>query len=92
MGHDPIATHRILLELEVPEESQLRQDEAQQLARESFYVELYRRGAIGSGRAASLLSMDRSTFLDLLSAHGVSWFDETMDVEQEVRNAQPERG
>jgi hypothetical protein len=34
-----------------------------------------------------LLDIDRSAFLDLLSAHSVSWWDETMDVAQEARNA-----
>ena len=86
--HEP-ADRRILVELEVPEESALDQEEAQRVARESFYVELYRRGLIGSGRAAFLLGIDRSAFLDLLSAHGVSWWDDTMDVAQEARNALP---
>ncbi len=80
---------RILVELEVPAESALGHEDAQRLARESFYVELYRLGVIGSGRAAALLGMDRSAFLDLLSAHGVSWGDETMDVAREARNALP---
>lgn len=80
---------RILVELEVPAESALGHDEARRLARESFYVELYRLGLIGSGRAAALLGMDRSAFLDLLSAHGVSWWDDTMDIAQEARNALP---
>lgn len=83
------ADHRILVEVEVPAESTLGQEDARQLVRESFYVELYRLGIIGSGRAASLLGMDRSAFLDLLSAHGVSWWDDTMDVAQEARNALP---
>lgn len=80
---------RIHVELEVPAESALGHEEARQLARESFYVELYRLGLIGSGRAAALLGMDRSAFLDLLSAHGVSWWDDTMDIAQETRNALP---
>jgi predicted HTH domain antitoxin len=80
---------RIMVELEVPAESALGHDDARQLARESFYVELYRLGMIGSGRASALLGLDRSTFLDLLSAHGVSWWDETMDVAEDARNALP---
>lgn len=83
------AENRILVELEVPAESALGREEAERVARESFYVELYRRGAIGSGRAAALLSIDRSAFLDLLSAHGVSWLDDTMDIAAEMRNALP---
>ena len=89
MSQYPPDTQRVSLEIAVPEESHLGQDEARQLARESFYIELYRRGAIGSGRAAALLNIERSAFLDLLAAHGVSWFDETIDIEQEARNAQP---
>lgn len=80
---------RILVEIEVPAESTLGSEEAQRLARESFYIELYRLGVIGSARAAALLDMDRSAFLDLLSARGVSWWDDTMDAAQEMRNALP---
>ena len=83
------AEQRILVELEVPAESALGDEEARRVARESFYVELYRLGVIGSGRAAALLGIDRSAFLDLLSAHGVSWWDDTMNVAQEARNALP---
>ena len=52
-------------------------------------MELYRLGVIGSGRGAALLGLGRSAFLDLLSAHGVSWWDDTMDAAQEARNAIP---
>lgn len=82
---------RILVELAIPAESSLGREEALRVARESYYVELYRLGVIGSGRAAALLGVDRSTFLDLLSAHGVSWWDDSMDVAQEERNALAER-
>lgn len=77
----------ISVELDVPADSALDRDEAQRVARESFYLELYRRGDIGSGRAAALLGMDRVTFLDLASERGVSWWDETMDIAQELGNA-----
>lgn len=86
---DQPTDERILVELAVPAESALEADEARRLARESFYVELYRLGVIGSGRAAALLGMERYAFLDLLSAHGVSWWDDTMDLAQETRNALP---
>jgi hypothetical protein len=88
-SQDQSTSQRILVELDVPAESALGQEEARRVARESFYVELYRLGVIGSGRAAALLGIDRSAFLDLLSAHGVSWWDDTMDVAQEARNALP---
>ncbi len=80
---------RILVEIAIPAESSLGREEASRVARESFYIELYRLGVIGSGRAATLLGVDRSAFLDLLSAHGVSWWDDSMDVAQEERNALP---
>lgn len=85
----PPPGERIVVELEIPAESSLDRETALRLARESFYVELYRRGAIGSGRASALLGVDRSAFLDLLSAHGVSWWDGGLDVAQEERNALP---
>jgi predicted HTH domain antitoxin len=80
---------RILVELDVPAESALNEEQAQRVARESFYIELYRLGIIGSGRGAALLGVDRSAFLDLVSARGVSWWDDTMDQAQEARNALP---
>ena len=83
------AEQRILVELAVPAESALGDEEARSVARESFYVELFRLGLIGSGRAAALLGVNRSAFLDILSTHGVSWWDETMDVAQDARNAIP---
>ena len=83
------ADQRILVELDVPAESSLGEVEARRVARESFYVELYRLGLIGSGRAAALLGINRSAFLDLLSAHGISWWDDDIDVAQEARNAIP---
>lgn len=87
--HNQAADERILVELEVPAESSLNHEAALRLARESFYVELYRLGLIGSGRASALLGLDRSAFLDVVSAHGISWWDDSLDVSQEERNALP---
>lgn len=87
--HNQAPDERILVELAVPAESSLNHEAALRLARESFYVELYRLGLIGSGRASSLLGMDRSAFLDVVSSHGVSWWDDALDVGQEERNALP---
>lgn len=92
MGQPVPTTHQLTVELDVPTDIALDLASIRQLARESFYLELYRRGEIGSGRAASLLGIDRSTFLDLLSMHGISWFDDTMDVVQEARNARSSSG
>jgi predicted HTH domain antitoxin len=80
---------RVQVDIEIPPDIVLPQGDMQQLVRESAYIELYRRGLIGSGYAAAQLDMERSAFLDLLSAHGVSWLDDTMDVVQEAKNAQP---
>jgi predicted HTH domain antitoxin len=83
------SSRHVLVDIEVPADVPLGQTDMQQLVRESAYIELYQRGVIGSGQAAALLGLDRSAFLDLLSAHGVSWLDDTMDVAQEAKNAQP---
>ncbi|MGH2487370.1 MAG: UPF0175 family protein [Ktedonobacterales bacterium] len=83
------ADQRIVVELDVPAESALGEEQAQRVARESFYIELYRLGVIGSGRGAALLGVDRPAFLDLVSARGVSWWDDTMDLAQEASNALP---
>lgn len=83
----PLSNH-VLVDIELPTDVSIGQNDMQQIVRESTYIELYRRGLIGSGQAAALLGRDRSAFLDLLSEYGVSWFDETMDVAQEARNAQ----
>jgi predicted HTH domain antitoxin len=87
------SSRHVLVDIEVPADVPLGQTDMQQLVRASAYIELYRelyrRGVIGSGQAAALLGLDRSAFLDLLSAHGVSWLDDTMDVAQEAKNAQP---
>ena len=85
--HKQPPDERIIVELAVPSESSLDHGAALRLARESFYVELYRLGLIGSGRASVLLGIDRSAFLDVVSAHGVSWWDDSLDPAQEERNA-----
>jgi predicted HTH domain antitoxin len=56
-----------------------------QMAQESFLVRLYQLGLVSSGRAAEVLHVSRREFLDLLSAHGVSLFDDDTDIEAEAR-------
>ena len=44
-------------------------------ARELIVLELYRRGAISSGRAAELLGMERFAFIRHASSLGIPFFD-----------------
>ena len=49
----------------------------EQAAREMIVLELYRRGAISSGKAAELLGTSRLAFLQLASRLGIPFFDMT---------------
>ncbi len=62
-------------------------DEVNRLAREALYVRLYQLGRLSSGEAGQLLGMTRSDFLDLLGAYGVSYFDDTTDLAEDLRHA-----
>jgi predicted HTH domain antitoxin len=79
------------LVIEYPDDvlNTIDEEQLSELAREAFYVKLYEQGLLSSGRAANLLGMPRSEFLDLLGRYGVSFFDESRDLAAEVRNAQP---
>jgi predicted HTH domain antitoxin len=59
--------------------------ELEKLAQEAFLVRLDERGQLASGRAATLLHLSRREFLDLLGRHGVSVFDEEVDLQAEAR-------
>jgi predicted HTH domain antitoxin len=48
-------------------------------ARELIVLELYRRGAISSGKAAQLLSMDRVAFIQYAGRLGIPFFSMTDD-------------
>jgi predicted HTH domain antitoxin len=48
-------------------------------AREMIVLELYRRGAVSSGKAAQLLSMERRDFIQYASRLGIAFFDMTED-------------
>ncbi len=50
-----------------------------QSARELMTLELYRRGAISSGKAAKLLEMGRGEFIRYASRLGIAFFDMTED-------------
>lgn len=49
----------------------------QQTAREFIILELYRRGALPSGKAAQLLHMPRFEFIQYASRLGIAFFDMT---------------
>ena len=78
-----------LLSIELPDElvAALGAEKAQALAREALLVKLYDLGDISSGRAAHILGITRRAFLDLLGRYNVSIFDDTMNLEEEMRNA-----
>lgn len=60
---------------------------AERKAQEAFVLSLLKQGDISAGRAAELLKVDRWHLSDLMSAHGISPFDETVtreDLEREV--------
>ena len=79
------------VEVEYPDEalaSGMDEEQIKALAREALYVKLYEQGVLSSGRAASLLGMSRWEFLDLLGRYGVSYFDDAIDFDEELRRAQ----
>ena len=85
-----MSMHKV--EVEYPDEalaSGLDEAQIKALAREALYVRLYEQGALSSGRAATLLGMTRWEFLDLLGRYGVSYFDESADLDAELRRGQP---
>ena len=51
----------------------------QRAARELIVLELYRRGAISSGKAAQLLNMSRWEFIHHASRLGIAYFELTED-------------
>jgi predicted HTH domain antitoxin len=55
------------------------------VAREFILLELYRRGAISSGKAAELLNMSRLEFVRYASRLGIAFFDMTEDEWQSER-------
>jgi hypothetical protein len=76
------------IEFEYPADLGLSDEELQRLAREAFYVRLYQQGVIGSGRAGAQLGIGRVAFLHLLGEYGVSFFDETTDLAEDVQNSE----
>jgi predicted HTH domain antitoxin len=56
-------------------------------ARELIVLELYRRGAISSGKAAQLLSMSRVEFIQYASRLGIPYYTMTEDEWKNERGA-----
>lgn len=56
--------------------------EAERKAQEAFILTLLRQGDVSAGRAAELLGVDRWQLGDLMSAYGISPFDESMTREE----------
>src|SRR5712692_7492440 len=71
----------------VGELREVQRVEAEQKAREAFVLSLLRQGQISAGRAAEVLGIDRWRLGDLMSAYGISPFDETMTREVLEREA-----
>ncbi len=65
-------------------------DAAERKAREAFILSLLKQGDLSAGRAAELLGIDRWRLSELMSAYGISPFDETLtreELEREVADA-----
>jgi predicted HTH domain antitoxin len=57
------------------------------MARQAYVRTLLRQGNISAGRAAELLNVNRWQLAEIMSAHGISPFDDSMkreDLEREV--------
>lgn len=61
----------------------------QESARELIVLELYRRGAVSSGKAAELLGLPRQSFLDMASRLNIPYFRlSEAELEQEGRSSE----
>ena len=78
------------LAIDLPEEllAEIGEDRTRMLAREALLVRLYDLGELSSGKGEKLLGISRRAFLDLLGRYNVSIFDETTDLEQDLRTAE----
>ena len=75
------AMSSVKIEIEEPLAALLHQTNqpVEQAGREMIVLELYRRGAISSGKAAELLSMKRIDFIKHASRLGIPYIDMTED-------------
>ena len=72
-----MATVQLELDDDLVEVLRLQDQPVERAAREQMVMELYRRHAISSGKAARLLGMDRFDFIRHASALGIPFFDMT---------------
>jgi predicted HTH domain antitoxin len=82
-----MSTIIVNLEADIAALLQATNQPLEQAAREFIILELYRRGAISSGRAAELLGMSRSEFIHYTSRLGIAFFDMTDDKWQAERSS-----
>jgi predicted HTH domain antitoxin len=71
----------------VAEVSEAHKVEAERRARQAYVLTLLQQGDISAGRAAELLSVNRWQLGEIMSAHGISPFDDSMtreELEREV--------
>lgn len=67
----------VQLDDELIEAMRLADEPIDRLAQTAIVLELYRRGAISSGRAGALLGMDRLGFIRYSGRLGIPYFDTT---------------
>jgi predicted HTH domain antitoxin len=66
-----------------------RHQPVKQIARELIVLELYREGAVSSGKAAQLLGMPRGDFIRYASARGIPYLQ--LDAEELRREVEDSR-
>lgn len=66
----------------VAEISEAHKAEAERMARQAYVLTLLRQNDISAGRAAELLNVNRWQLAELMSAHGISPFDDSMTREE----------
>nr|MBF0222737.1 UPF0175 family protein [Desulfobulbaceae bacterium] len=72
----------------IPDALHATREQFEQEAKMAMAVKLFEMKRLSSGMAASLLNMDRVTFILTLSRYGVSAIDETEDeLEADLNNA-----
>ncbi|MEK6300416.1 MAG: UPF0175 family protein [Acidobacteriota bacterium] len=77
----------IRLTMPVGEVSDEHKAQAERYAQQAYVLSLLRQGDVSAGRAAELLGINRWQLADLMSAHDISPFDETMTREDLERAA-----
>jgi predicted HTH domain antitoxin len=72
----------LLTALDIPE------SELGRRAKEWVVLELFQEGEISAGKAGEILGLSKSSFLDLLTAHGLAYLDaDSRELEREAAAA-----